>query len=99
MRLTPEEIQLIRDTTAAYFGPEARVWLFGSRVDDQARGGDIDLMVDTPNTLKTPFADTVALETALQLVLGDQKIDILLKHGGNEDTAFHQMARSTGVLL
>ena len=37
MRLTPEQIDTIRATARETFGPEARVWLFDSRVDDQAR--------------------------------------------------------------
>ncbi len=28
-----------------HFGEEARVWLFGSRVNDSKRGGDVDLFV------------------------------------------------------
>jgi hypothetical protein len=32
MRLSPEQIAQIRQSAAESFGPEARVWLFGSRV-------------------------------------------------------------------
>lgn len=42
MRLTAEQARLIRDAVHQRFGPEARVWLFGSRVNDKARGGGID---------------------------------------------------------
>ncbi len=43
MRLTPRQQQIIREAARDVFGTEARVWLFGSRVDDSRRGGDIDL--------------------------------------------------------
>ena len=45
MRLTDVQIAAIREATAEVFGPEAQVWLFGSRVEDSKRGGDIDLLI------------------------------------------------------
>ena len=47
MRPSPEHIAQIRQNAAESFGPEARVWLFGSWVDDSKRAGDIDLLVQT----------------------------------------------------
>lgn len=46
MRLTSKQIAFIKQTVAEHFGPGARVWLFGSRVDDAKRGGDVDLYVE-----------------------------------------------------
>ena len=43
MRLTDQQHAIIRTTVTETFGSEADVWLFGSRVDDAKRGGDIDL--------------------------------------------------------
>ena len=43
MRLTQQEQKVIRDSIHKA-DPDARVLLFGSRVDDQARGGDIDIL-------------------------------------------------------
>ena len=43
MRLTQQERQVICDSINKV-DPEARVLLFGSRVDDQGRGGDIDIL-------------------------------------------------------
>jgi hypothetical protein len=47
MRLTELQIAAIRETAAEIFGNDAGVWLFGSRTDDQKRGGDIDLLIQT----------------------------------------------------
>jgi uncharacterized protein len=45
MRLTPEQrggiVRIIRDTA----GADASVWLYGSRVSDGGRGGDVDLLI------------------------------------------------------
>jgi len=37
----------IRTAVAETFGEDANIWLFGSRVDDNKRGGDIDLLIET----------------------------------------------------
>jgi predicted nucleotidyltransferase len=44
MRLKNKEIEIIKDTIQNYFG-KSRVYLFGSRLDDSKKGGDIDLFV------------------------------------------------------
>ncbi len=99
MRLTTEQAKIIRQTTHQQLGPDARVWLFGSRTDDNAKGGDIDLLIETPKVLENAFRESVALETALQTSLGDQKIDILLLQQGSQPTPIHRIAKKTGVEL
>ncbi len=49
MRLTPAEIDIIKSTAKIVY-KDAGIWLFGSRVDDRKKGGDIDLFVDTTGT-------------------------------------------------
>ncbi|QSR36033.1 hypothetical protein CFI10_13690 [Marinobacterium iners] len=46
MRLTPKQHQIIVTTLCRYFGQNSRILLLGSRVDDNARGGDIDLYIE-----------------------------------------------------
>lgn len=45
MRLSPGQVAAIKQETGHCFGVQAEVWLFGSRVDDARRGGDVDLYV------------------------------------------------------
>ena len=47
MRIKPEQSLLISQCIHHHLGDAARVWLFGSRVNDDKRGGDIDLYVET----------------------------------------------------
>ena len=46
MRLEPDEIQAIRRAAQAVFGAQARVRVFGSRVADHLKGGDLDLWLE-----------------------------------------------------
>ena len=48
MRLTLRQIDVLRQAFGRRFGPQSRLWLFGSRVHDRRRGGDVDLLVQAP---------------------------------------------------
>ncbi len=50
MRLTKRVIKIIEDSIKKSFA-NVDVYLFGSRVDDSKRGGDIDLAIDSNITI------------------------------------------------
>jgi len=101
VRLTPSQVETIRDTARRCFGQDADVWLFGSRVDDTRRGGDIDLYIETD--LDTPEASWDAERRflgALYLALGEQKIDVVVKRRGDQrQRPIFEVARAQGVHL
>jgi uncharacterized protein len=51
MRLTSDQVLTILGTASRLLGEAAVVYLFGSRLDDRARGGDVDLLIETPQGL------------------------------------------------
>ncbi len=102
MRLKDHEIQAIRKAAVDLFGPDAEVWLFGSRVDDAKRGGDIDLMVSLSGT---DAHDAVHLSkqrvrylVALEKILGERRIDLVTAWPGDERPIV-RVAKDTGVRL
>jgi predicted nucleotidyltransferase len=99
MRLDPHQADRIRKEVHALFGPRARVWLFGSRVDDAARGGDIDLLVSVPEPLLHPARLASRLGARLQLALGEQRIDVVLEAPNLQPLPIHRLAHEHGVLL
>ena len=78
MRLNTEEINAIRNCVGEVFGPETPVWLFGSRVDDRQRGGDIDLFLETTLGIEERLRRRFRLLGQLQRLLGEQRIDLVL---------------------
>lgn len=94
MRITPKQTHLIKKTIAREIDPGANVWLFGSRVDDQRRGGDIDLYVETnyPGLMRELHCK-IKLEEALDL-----HVDLIIRRPG-ENHPIHQIAKTGGVLL
>jgi hypothetical protein len=61
MRLTSAQITTIESTAKALLGEGAKVWLYGSRLDDQAAGGDIDLLL---RLLSSCFQPETSMTTA-----------------------------------
>ena len=96
MRLTPEVREIIRTTTRELFGEQAQVRLFGSRTDDNQRGGDIDLIVELPSHQGDARKKSSTLVARLQMRLGDQPIDVLVIDPESPDDVIHRVAAATG---
>ncbi len=94
MRLKSEEINLLKNTLSK-LSHEAKLYLFGSRVDDNKKGGDIDLLVVSKD-LKKRDLRTLRIEFCKNF--GDQKIDILLDDGSFKQT-FHKLIFQKAVQL
>lgn len=98
MRLSVHEREAIKREAAALLGADAVVRLFGSRVDDRRRGGDIDLHLEVAPggaTLRNELAYTVRLHDAL----GEQKIDVVLHERGAALRPIDRIALEHGVIL
>lgn len=98
MRLPAQAIPRIVAAVRGAFGPDARVWLFGSRVDDDARGGDIDLYIET-STDDELFARRARLRIELERLFGEQKIDLVTHRRDRPLQPIHRIARRRGVEL
>ncbi|MFZ2632135.1 MAG: nucleotidyltransferase domain-containing protein [Desulfosalsimonadaceae bacterium] len=63
MRLSDSEITIIKAAAKKIFGLDARIFLFGSRVENSRKGGDIDLYVETekPAMLQDKISFTVKI--------------------------------------
>ena len=93
MRLNEYEIKSILDSCRLY-DSNAIVYLFGSRVDDTKKGGDIDLLVMSDKLTRD---NKRAIRIRLHELLGEQKIDIIV--AVDDSDPFVRMALETGVKL
>jgi predicted nucleotidyltransferase len=82
VRLKTEDIKIIKTLTALFFGEASHVFLFGSRVDDSKKGGDIDLYMEVEDKHHL-FERKIKFLARLKRAIGDQKIDLVF----NEDSS------------
>ncbi|MEA1914591.1 MAG: hypothetical protein U9N30_04660 [Campylobacterota bacterium] len=76
MRLTYHEIKSIIEVKNTVYDDTAQIYLFGSRIDDTKKGGDIDLYL-IANTSKRTLENKLQFQTLLISKIGDQKIDLI----------------------
>lgn len=99
MRLTPYEIASIQECAARHFGAGAVVRLFGSRVRDDLRGGDIDLHITTEQELGSYGAPASRFRIDLEERIGEQRIDVLVNGPGGPVQPIEKIAVLTGKVI
>lgn len=77
MRLTLNQINAINSIAKKYFGQDVQVLLFGSRVDTDKKGGDIDLFIKNKDQSLLTLETKVYFLAELKSMIGDQKIDVV----------------------
>lgn len=92
MRLTISEADAIREEVSR-IDPEAEVYLYGSRTDDDARGGDIDLLVVSD---KLGLRDVLRLRVQILDRIGWQQLDLVARRRDQMGDAIAALARETG---
>ncbi len=93
MRLTEFEVDAIKECIYQS-DPDAKIILFGSRVDDTKKGGDIDLLVLSEKITKS---ERRRIKINLYDKIGEQKIDMIITP--EITSAFHRIAISEGLQL
>ena len=99
MRLTSTQIAVIRDGAAQLAGNAARVWLFGSRVRDDARGGDVDLMLELDEAVAEPAQLSARLAALVSRAMYGRKVDVLIKAPNLKFLPIHAAALAHGLRL
>lgn len=99
MRLTPAQIDTIKSTAQAVLGEGAQVTLFGSRVDDLQKGGDVDLMVEVDHVVIDPALMAARVASRVSRAMHGRKVDVLLKAPNLLQQPIHRIAEQEGVRL
>jgi len=96
MRLTPDQCHLILATVRRHVAVPHRVLLYGSRLDDQARGGDVDLLIESDAAMPTLQRARIKNELEDRLHL---PIDLTAIQTGRAASPFQVIALAQAVQL
>jgi len=98
VRLPPDYVAAIKEAAREAFGEGAVVRLFGSRVRDDLRGGDIDLHFEVDPGRGTD-AELDRFEDKLFQRIEPQRVDKVFSVRGEPLGPFEQIAYRDGVVL
>lgn len=96
MRIDKNQSQAILDSSRRFLGEGVTVLLFGSRVDDAARGGDVDLYIEIPESPGVWRKAQLLAELEKRLGL---PVDLVLHSLNEPEKPIHRIAKLTGVSL
>lgn len=95
MRVSSEQIDFLKREISA-FVPDAVVYLFGSRVDDRKKGGDVDIMI--LSNKKISWKEKAKIKWQYFERFGEQKLDIV-SSTFNERNPFKELVLRQGIRL
>lgn len=100
MRLIRDQQNAIREEVTRVFWPDDRVRLFGSRVDNEARVGDIDLHIESTGAAAELLVHELRLRARLLHRFGERRrFDIVVHDGQGPLRSIDAYARQTKVAL
>lgn len=96
MRLTDQQMQTISQVVRIIAGKTAEPYLFGSRLNDQARGGDVDILIEVDRQLGRMEQAKLKMELEQRLGL---PVDLVFRLRNAKPTPFQLIARHRAVRL
>ncbi|MFZ2968633.1 MAG: nucleotidyltransferase domain-containing protein [Sulfuricurvum sp.] len=96
MRLTQQEITIIKSTILDVL-TDSTIILFGSRLYDDKRGGDIDLLIQTNHTVDMKQQIKILAEMELQGI--ERKVDLLFHTPLTQEQNIVKTALKEGIIL
>jgi predicted nucleotidyltransferase len=99
MRLTSRQIEGIREIVQQLAGKQAELRVFGSRLDDTARGGDLDLYLELDEPVNDPAMLAARIAGQVSRLMQGRKVDVLLSAPNLKQLPIHDIARRKGKLL
>lgn len=75
------------------------MWVFGSRLDDSARGGDIDLLLELPRPVEHPALLVARMSARVSRLRHGRKADVVLSAPNLLRLPIHEVALREGHLL
>jgi predicted nucleotidyltransferase len=99
MRLSKRQADDIVRLARELAGTTASVRLFGSRTNDLARGGDVDLLLELPEPVENPALLAARLSARVSRQLAGRQVDVVILAPNLMRLPIHDIAIQEGVLL
>lgn len=99
MRLTTHQIVFIRQLITQLLGADVQVRVFGSRLDDNAKGGDLDLLLELPEPVDNPAMLAAQISAKVSRRMNGRKVDVLISAPNLKMLPIHDIAHREGKLL
>jgi len=99
MRLTTNQIDFIHQLTTELAGSRAQIRVFGSRLDDTAKGGDLDLLLELPEPVENPAMLAARISTKVSRKMYGRRVDVLISTPNLKRLPIHEIGHREGKLL
>jgi predicted nucleotidyltransferase len=103
IRLSQDEREKFNPLFSEYIDrfSDATVYLFGSRIHPEQKGGDLDLLVLSQQAALHAYNLTKKLRMTIKETLGDQQVDILISPDlqATDQTPFIRLTLLEGVQI
>jgi predicted nucleotidyltransferase len=99
MRLTERQAARILQLAQEVAGMSVDVRVFGSRLDDRARGGDLDLLIELAEPVTEPALIAARLSAKVSRLIDGRKVDVLLSAPNLMRLPIHEAALREGRKL
>ncbi len=96
MRLSKNDASTIKNIILKYI-INAKVILFGSRVYDDKKGGDIDILIQTTQNITIKEQIKILAEIELKGIL--RKVDLLIQTSSSKEQNIFDTAIKEGIIL
>jgi predicted nucleotidyltransferase len=96
MRLSINDINIIKVNILNIIS-DAKIILFGSRVYDEKKGGDIDIFVQTNNIVT--IKEQIMILTNIELSGILRKVDLIVKMQNSKELPIYKTAIREGIIL
>jgi len=96
MRISKNDIDIIKDVISSHI-KNPKILLFGSRLYDEKKGGDIDILVQTSQNITLKKQLEILSELEIKGI--ERKVDLLFQTPYTKEQNIFKTAKNEGILL
>ncbi|MCJ8296721.1 MAG: nucleotidyltransferase domain-containing protein [Oceanospirillaceae bacterium] len=99
MRISKQDALFIKNSIVEQTNAAVKIWLFGSRVNDDEKGGDVDLLVKLDVAVERPALLASGIAVKIMRQMHGRKVDVVLEAPNLDAKPIHAIAKQMGIEL